>query len=125
MQVAVSRTSSKRGRLDAIIDSGLALLPNPETALWHMLWSMAGHSAQMARILKKENKLYEALLAKELRIVAPHLSARRRIHIAKLVRAMKGLQSEMKSAVLAIVDGEARESGRRSRSNGSHLPVPG
>jgi AcrR family transcriptional regulator len=122
MKSAVAATSSKRGRLDAIIDSGLALLRTPETALWHMLWSMAGHSTEMAVILKKENDLYEASLAKELKSVAPHLTAQRRTHLAKIIRALldgisiqlinekadsattKALQNEMKSAVLAIVE---------------------
>lgn len=124
MKLAVAAASTKRGRLDAIIDSGLALLPTPETAIWHMLWSMAAHSAEVAQILKKENGLYEAALAKELKSVAPHMTAQRRTHVAKIIRAlidgfsiqminekadtpaMKALQCEMRSAVLAIVESE-------------------
>lgn len=122
MQQAVAATSTKRGRLAAIIDSGLEVLRTPETALWRMIISMADHSPEVSAILKKENDLYEAVLAKELKQIAPKMTAQRRRHIAKIIRAlldglavqlvhedpgsadMKALQSEMKAAIFALVD---------------------
>ncbi|MFO0448106.1 MAG: TetR/AcrR family transcriptional regulator, partial [Pseudomonadota bacterium] len=88
MQESIAATSTRRGRLAAIIDSGLAVLRTPETALWRMIISMADHNEEVSAILKKENDLYEAVLAKELKQIAPKLSPQRRRHVAKIVRAM-------------------------------------
>lgn len=122
MKEAVAATSSRRGRLSAIIDSGLKILRSPETALWRMVMSMADHRPEMAAILKKENDLYEATVARELRRIAPALSLRRRRHIAKIIHAlldgigiqyvhenpdsadMRALESEIKDAIIALVE---------------------
>jgi AcrR family transcriptional regulator len=124
MKEAVSATTTKRGRLDAIIDSGLTVLRSPDTALWRMMMSMADHSKEMAAILKKENDLYEAVVVKELKQIAPTLSLQRRRHIAKIIHAlldgigiqyvhevadsadMRALESEIKAAVFALVEAE-------------------
>ena len=124
MREAVAATTTRRGRLAAIIDSGLMVLRSPETALWRIVMSMADHSPEMAAILKRENDLYEAVVVKELRQIAPNLSAKRRRHIAKIVHAildgigiqyvhedpdspdMRGLESEIKAAVFALVEAE-------------------
>ena len=124
MKEAVSATTTKRGRLDAIIDSGLTVLRSPDTALWRMMMSMADHSKEMASILKKENDLYEAVVVKELKQIAPTLSLQRRRHIAKIIHAlldgigiqyvhevadsadMRALESEIKAAVFALVEAE-------------------
>jgi AcrR family transcriptional regulator len=124
MQEAVAATSTKRGRLAAIIDSGLTVLRSPDTALWRMMMSMADHSKEMAAILKKENDLYEAVVVKELKQIAPALSLQRRRHIAKIIHAildgvgiqyvhenpdsadMRALESEIKAAVFALVEAE-------------------
>ena len=121
---AVMATSTKRGRLDAIIDSGLAVLRSPETALWRMMMSMADHNKDMAAILKKENDHYEMVVARELKQIAPHLAPQRRRHIAKIIHAlldgvgiqfvhekpdspdMRALESEIKAAVFALVEAE-------------------
>ena len=122
MKHAVAETSSKRGRLAAIIDSGLTVLRSPETALWRVMISMADHNNEMAAILKKENDLYEAVVVKELRNIAPGLSLQRRRHIAKIIHAildglgiqfvhedpnsaeMRALESEIKAAIFALVE---------------------
>lgn len=122
MQTAVAATSTKRGRLAAIIDSGIEVLRSPETALWRMMMSMADHSEAMAAILKKENDLYEAVVIKELKLIAPELSVQRRRHIAKIIHAiidglgiqfvhedpdspaMRALVSEIKAAIYALVE---------------------
>ena len=122
MQQAVSATSSKRGRLDAIIDSGVAELTSPETALWRMMMSMASHNPEMAEILKKENDLYEDVLTEELKLISPELSEQRRRHLAKIIHAildglgiqyayedadsaeMKALTSEIKEALFTILE---------------------
>ena len=124
MKDAVAATSTRRGRLAAIIDSGLTVLRSPDTALWRIMMSMADHSPEMAMILKKENDLYEAVVAEELKQIAPQLSAQRRRHIAKIIHAildgvgiqyvhedpnsadMRALESEIKAAVFALVEAE-------------------
>jgi AcrR family transcriptional regulator len=124
MKEAVAATTTKRGRLAAIIDSGVTVLRSPDTALWRMMMSMADHSKEMAAILKKENDLYEAVVTKELKQIAPALSLQRRRHIAKIIHAlldgigiqfvhedpngadMRALESEIKAAVFALVEAE-------------------
>jgi hypothetical protein len=124
MREAVAATTTRRGRLAAIIDSGLMVLRSPETALWRIVMSMADHSPEMAAILKRENDLYEAVVVRELKQIAPTLSAKRRRHIAKIVHAildgigiqyvhedpdspdMRGLESEIKAAIFALVEAE-------------------
>ena len=124
LQEAVAATTTRRGRLAAIIDAGLTELRSPDTALWRMVMSMADHSPDMAALLKKENDLYEAVVAKELKQIAPSLSPQRRRHIAKIIHAfldglgiqfvhedpnsadMRALESEIKAAIFALVDAE-------------------
>jgi AcrR family transcriptional regulator len=124
MKDAVAATSSRRGRLAAIIDSGLKVLRSPETALWRMMMSMADHRPEMAAILKKENDLYEATVSRELKHIAPALPAQRRRHIAKIIHAlldgigiqyvhedpdsadMRALESEIKAAIIALVEAD-------------------
>jgi AcrR family transcriptional regulator len=124
LKEAVSATSTRRGRLAAIIDSGLSELRSPDTALWRMAMSMADHSPEMARLLKKENDLYESVVAQELKQIAPKLTAQRRRHIARIIHAildgmgiqfvhenpnsadMRALESEIKSAIFALVEAE-------------------
>jgi len=124
MKDAVAATSSRRGRLSAIIDSGLKVLRLPETALWRIMMSMADHSPEMAAILKKENDLYEASVARELKHIAPKMAPQRRRHIAKIIHAlldgigiqyvheapdsadMRALEFEVKAAIIALVEAD-------------------
>ena len=124
MKEAVSATSTRRGRLAAIIDSGLTELRSPETALWRVMISMADHNPEIAAILKKENDHYQTVVAKELKQIAPGLSPHRRRHVAKIINAildglgiqfvhenpnsadMRALESEVKAAILALVEAE-------------------
>ena len=124
MKVAVSETSTRKGRLDAIIDAGIAELKAPETALWRMMMSLADHNPDMASILKKENDLYEEVVAEELKLIyySPDLSIQRRRHIARIIHAildglgiqfsyedaegpeMRALASEIKIALFAMLE---------------------
>ena len=122
MRVAVSETSTRKGRLDAIIDAGIAELKSPETALWRMMMSLADHNPDMATILKKENDLYEQVVAEELKLISPNLSLQRRRHIARIIHAildglgiqfsyedaegpeMRALASEIKIALFAMLE---------------------
>ena len=125
MKVAVSETSTRRGRLDAIIDAGIAELKSPETALWRMMMSLADHNPDMASILKKENDLYEQVVAEELKLISPNLSIQRRRHIARIIHAildglgvqfsyedaggseMRALANEIKIALFAVLEAES------------------
>ncbi|MBT8447406.1 MAG: TetR family transcriptional regulator [Gammaproteobacteria bacterium] len=122
MQDAVAEASTRRGRLDAIIDSGIAELKSPDVALWKMTWVLANHNEEVAAILKKENDLYEERLTGELARIAPGLSAKRRRHIARMIHAildglgiqysyedadsaeMRALSSEIKEALFTILE---------------------
>lgn len=124
MKNAVASTTTKRGRLAAIIDSGLQVLRSPETALWRTMISMADHSKEMAAILKKENDLYEAAVTKELKQIAPELSPQRRRHIAKIIHALldglaiqlgledpnsadiRALESEIRALIVNLIETE-------------------
>jgi AcrR family transcriptional regulator len=124
MREAIAATTTKRGRLAAIIDSGITVLKSPDTALWRMMMSMADHSQEMAAILKKENDLYQAVVTKELKQIAPKLSLQRRRHIARIIHAildglgiqfvhedpnsadMRALESEIKAVVFAVLEAE-------------------
>lgn len=124
LKQGVASTSTRRGRLAAIIDSGLAMLRSKETALWRMLMAMADHNREIRAILKKENDLYEQVVAEELRTIAPRLVPQRRRHIAKIIHAlidgfgiqyayedpasadMRALESEIKAAIFALVESD-------------------
>jgi AcrR family transcriptional regulator len=124
LQDAVAATTTRRGRLGAIIDAGLKELRSPDTALWRMVMSMADHSPDMAALLKKENDLYQSVVVKELKQIAPQLSSQRRRQIARIIQAildglgiqfvhedpdsaeMRALESEIKAAIVALVDAE-------------------
>jgi AcrR family transcriptional regulator len=124
LQDAVAATTTRRGRLGAIIDAGLKELRSPDTALWRMVMSMADHSPDMAALLKKENDLYRSVVAKELKQIAPNLSLQRRKQIARIIQAildglgiqfvhedpdsaeMRALESEIKAAIVALVEAE-------------------
>lgn len=124
LQEAAAATTTRRGRLAAIIDSGLKELRSPDTSLWRMVISMADHSPDMAKLLKKENDLYQAVVAKELKLIEPKLSPQRRRQISRIIQAvldglaiqfvhedpnsaeMRGLESEIKAAIVALVEAE-------------------
>jgi len=124
MKEAVSATSSKKGRLNAIVDAGIKEMERPEAALWRMMMSLSDHSPEMASILKKENDQYGEELVKELEIVSPDLSIKRRQHIAWIIQTildgygiklayekidspeMQALASEIKVALMLIIEAE-------------------
>ena len=88
MNTAVAGKKTRRDRLDAIVNSGLAQLRSPDTSLWWMMVAMAGHSREMAAILDRENSSYQKAVAKELKRIAPSLSPQRRRHVAVVIQAM-------------------------------------
>lgn len=122
LKAAVAATSTKRGRLAAIVDAGIVELKRPETALWRLLISLADHSPDLAAILKKENDLYQQEVAEQLRIIDVGMSEERRKHVARMIQAildgfgiqyayedrespeMRALESEVKVALEAILD---------------------
>lgn len=119
---AVTATTTRRGRLGAIIDAGLEEIRKPDTSLWRMAISMSDHSPDMAALLRKENDLYQSAVAKELKVIAPELSAQRRRQIARIINALldglaiqfagenpnspetRALESEIKAALVALVE---------------------
>jgi AcrR family transcriptional regulator len=119
---AVAATSTTRGRLDAIVDAGFVEVKSPSSALWMMMVGMAAHNLEMDAILKRENRIYCAVVAKALKDVAPHLSTARRNHIAKIINIMqdgfaihlmhidpktsevRALESEIKAAISALMN---------------------
>jgi len=121
---AVAATTTRRGRLAAVIDSGLTLIRSPETALWRQMVGMVDHSPGMAALHKKELQAYEDALAKELKVIAPRLTPPRRRHIAKIIQAiidglsiqyaheapdspgMRAIESEIKAAILALIEAD-------------------
>ena len=124
MKSAAAASSTRRGRLTAIVDAGLNELRSGDTALWRMLMSMADHSPEMAAILRKENERYQAMVVRELKVIAPEMSPQRRRHVAQIIQALldglgiqriyqarddadlRALESEAKAAIFAIVDAE-------------------
>jgi AcrR family transcriptional regulator len=121
---AVAATTTRRGRLAAVIDSGLTLIRSPETALWRQMVGMVDHSPGMAALHKKELQAYEDALAKELKVIAPRLTPPRRRHIAKTIQAIvdglsiqyvhedpespeiRAMESEIKAAIFALIEAD-------------------
>lgn len=119
---AVAATSTKQGRIGAIVDAAFEEMRNPDTALWRLLISLADHTPELAAILRKENELYQKEVAEQLKVIAPELSASRRQHVAQMFNAfldgfgvqgaykdlsgpdMKALAAETKVALVAIID---------------------
>jgi|JI10StandDraft_1071094.scaffolds.fasta_scaffold01704_11 AcrR family transcriptional regulator len=85
---AAKQTTSRQGRIAAILDAGLALTKSKSTTLWRMLISFADQRPQLAEILKKQNMRYDTEVAEELAVIIPEVSEGRRKHIAQIVRMM-------------------------------------
>lgn len=88
MHDAVERTTSKQGRISAIIDAAVSEIRSESTALWMMLFSLARQNQSLCVILRDTNRLYDQSLAEELARVEPTLSYQRRFHIAQMIRMM-------------------------------------
>lgn len=119
---AVAATSTKQGRIGAIVDAAFEELMEPDTALWRLLISLADHTPELAAILRKENEIYQQEVVEQLKVIAPELSASRRNHVAQMINAfldgfgvqgayadlngpeMKALAAEIKVALVAIID---------------------
>jgi len=88
LKLSVTAASSKRGSLDAIIQSAYDLMKKPNRILWQTLCVQANHNTELADILKRENEEYCKSLENELKTIAPHLSDLRLNHISKIVNAL-------------------------------------
>ena len=88
LKLSVTAASSKRGSLDAIIQSAYDLMKKPDRILWQTLCVQANHNTELADILKRENEQYCKSLENELKMIAPHLSDLRLNHISKIVNAL-------------------------------------
>jgi AcrR family transcriptional regulator len=120
---ASKRTSSRQGRVAAIVDSGFSQLRSDSTPLWRMLISLADQSPALADILRQVNKRYDQELADELASIAPEMPAQRRHHIAQMFRLlldglgaqlswddansadMRALESELKATMTSWILG--------------------
>jgi len=119
---AVSAETTRRGRMDALIESGLVLLRSPEIALWRLMVGMLDHNEEMAALHKKEIALYERAVAEQLRSIAPELTPKKRRHLAKIIQAvidgmsiqrvhddpnsaeLRALEKEIKDSMFKLVD---------------------
>jgi len=119
---AVARAKTRKGRINALLDSGLTLIRTPETVLWRQMVGLVDQNPEIAALHAKEIQAYERSLAEELHHIAPELPARRCRHIAKLIQAIvdglsiqyahvdpadpeiRAMEAEAKAAVFALVD---------------------
>lgn len=88
MPAATEGATTRSGRISALVDSSIDLLPSEDTRLWHMLFGMAHQNADLAKLLQRENERYEAALAAQLEWIIPKAAAARRTHIAKVIRVI-------------------------------------
>lgn len=86
MPDATGGASTKSGRISALLDSSIDLLPDKETRLWHVLFGMAHQNPELAKLLQRENRRYEAALAAQLEAIIPEAGKARRQHIAQVIR---------------------------------------
>lgn len=122
MHRALVESSTKHGRVSAIIDSAVEMIANESTSLWMMLFSLARQNAELCAILERASRKYDESLAVELSLIDPSLSPQRRQHIAQMIRmmldgfgvqaafedpssaSMIALRGEMKAAILSWLD---------------------
>jgi AcrR family transcriptional regulator len=121
---AASAASSRRARLEAIVDSALEEMLKPEVRLWYVAYATASHTPEIREVLRRENERYREALALELGEIASELSEQRRRHLAQLIQALldgvalqlsyaeptgadaKALFREMKAAVVTLIDAD-------------------
>jgi AcrR family transcriptional regulator len=85
---AVNAASSSLTRLTAIVETGFSVLNKPEVKLWRVLLAVAQHDSDAAEIFERENRIYHAVTALELKRIAPELSDQRANHLARLIWAL-------------------------------------
>jgi len=118
---AVAATKTRRGRLNALIDSGLALIRTPETVLWRQMVGMVDQDPDIAALHAREIVAYEDAIARELQTIEPKLTRRRGHYIAKIIQAIidglslqyahvdpedpeiRAMETEVKTAILALL----------------------
>jgi AcrR family transcriptional regulator len=106
--------TTRKARLAAVIDLGLALIRSPDTALWRLMVGMLDHSPEMAALHRKECRLYEDRLVAELKAIAPELSPVRRRAIAKIIQAIidgmsiQAIHEPRDGAAIRVVDDEIK-----------------
>lgn len=85
---AARMTTTREGRIAAILESALNVIEQKETKLWHVLWSVADQNPELAAVLKRENDFYEETLAGELAHILPGASSERCAHLASFIRML-------------------------------------
>lgn len=88
MPSAAEGASTRSGRISALVDSSIDLLPGEDTKLWQMLFGMAPQNPELAKLLERENERYEVALAAQLEWIIPEATAARRMHVAKVIRVI-------------------------------------
>jgi AcrR family transcriptional regulator len=122
VRVAVARARTRKSRIHALLDSGLALIRTPEIVLWRQMVGMVDQNPEIAALHAQELAAYEGALTDELRRIEPRLSARRARHVAKLIQAIVdglslqyahvdpedpdilAMEAEAKAAILGLLD---------------------
>jgi len=122
VRAAVAGAKTRKSRVNALMDSGLALIRTPETVLWRQMVGMVDQNPEIAALHAQEIAAYERALAQELGHIEPKLSARRCRHIAKLIQAIvdglsiqyahvdpddpeiRAMETEAKAAILGLVE---------------------
>lgn len=75
---AVAAAPRREQRVEALVDTILALLRAPDTALWRLMIGMLDHNPQMAALHKKEVQIYGDVLMGELKRIFPDAPIERR-----------------------------------------------
>ena len=119
---AVNAASSRLGRLTAIVDTGFSVFNKPEDKLWRILLAVAQHDSEAAEIFARENCIYHAATALELKRIAPELTDQRASHSARLIWALldglalqidftkpatvetRALMAEARAVIVSMVD---------------------
>lgn len=122
MHEAAMHSSTRHGRISAIIDSAVEVIAGESTTLWTMLFSLARQNQQLCNILQTAYEKYDQSLADEIAMIYPDLSSQRRLHMAQMIRMildgfgvqtaydepnsanMIALRGEIKTAVLSWLD---------------------
>jgi len=103
VRAAVAGAKTRKSRVNALMDSGLALIRTPETVLWRQMVGMVDQNPEIAALHAQEIAAYERALAQELGHIEPKLSARRCRHIAKLIQAIVDGLTRREREVLALI----------------------
>ncbi len=89
IEEAVTKASSSRAAsIEAILDSGIATAQRPETELWRLASALASRDEEMASILARDNQVYRDALVASFEDLAPELSRKQRLLLARFVQVV-------------------------------------